>query len=109
MAGKSGTPAYPVPPRKSRRFRLDVSGLAVPLLPKPLVQIGGSSQRPAVASLFAPMRVRTTSTPHKVRGLFVHAIHDRAKQVYTHHGFQVSPQHPMTLMLCLNTVKARER
>jgi hypothetical protein len=30
---------------------------------------------------------------------------NRAKQFYAHYGFQVSPQHPMTLMLRLNSVK----
>jgi hypothetical protein len=33
----------------------------------------------------------------------VHALHDRAKQFYEHYGFQESPQHPMTLMLRLNS------
>ena len=37
-----------------------------------------------------------------VRALLVHALHDRAKQFYEHHGFQPSPLHPMTLMLRLN-------
>lgn len=41
-----------------------------------------------------------------VRALFVHALHERAKQFYEHYGFQASPQHPMTLMLRLNTLKA---
>lgn len=41
-----------------------------------------------------------------VRALLVHALHDRAKQFYVHHGFQQSPQHPMTLMLRLDSVKA---
>lgn len=41
-----------------------------------------------------------------VRALLVHALHDHAKQFYEHYGFQESPQHPMTLMLRLNTVKA---
>jgi GNAT superfamily N-acetyltransferase len=41
-----------------------------------------------------------------VRALLVHALHDRAKKFYEHYGFQASPQHPMTLMLRLNTVKA---
>ncbi|GHU30005.1 N-acetyltransferase [Betaproteobacteria bacterium] len=36
-----------------------------------------------------------------VRALLVHAINERAKQFYQYYGFQVSPQHPMTLMLCL--------
>jgi len=41
-----------------------------------------------------------------VRALLVHALHARAKQFYTHYGFQESPLHPMTLMLRLSTVKA---
>lgn len=41
-----------------------------------------------------------------VRALLVHALHDGAKKFYEHYGFQESPQHPMTLMLRLNTVKA---
>jgi GNAT superfamily N-acetyltransferase len=41
-----------------------------------------------------------------VRALFVHALHERAKQFYEHYGFQASALHPMTLMLRLNTVKA---
>lgn len=41
-----------------------------------------------------------------VRALLVHALDERAKQFYEHYGFQESPQHPMTLMLRLNTVKA---
>ena len=41
-----------------------------------------------------------------VRALLVHALDDRARQFYEHYGFQQSPQHPMTLMLRLNTTKA---
>ena len=41
-----------------------------------------------------------------VRALLVHALHERAKQFYERYGFQESPQHPMTLMLRLNTGKA---
>jgi GNAT superfamily N-acetyltransferase len=40
-----------------------------------------------------------------VRALLVHALHARAKQFYEHYGFQESPQHPLTLMLRLNSVK----
>lgn len=40
-----------------------------------------------------------------VRALLVHALHDRAKQFYEHYGFQISPAHPMTLMLRLSSVK----
>ncbi len=41
-----------------------------------------------------------------VRALLVHALNDRAKQFYEHYGFQVSPVHPMTLMLRLSAGKA---
>jgi hypothetical protein len=41
-----------------------------------------------------------------VRALLVHALDERAKTFYEHYGFQASPQHPMTLMLRLNTPKA---
>jgi GNAT superfamily N-acetyltransferase len=37
-----------------------------------------------------------------VRALLVHALHERARQFYEHYGFQVSPVHPMTLMLRLS-------
>lgn len=40
-----------------------------------------------------------------VRALLVHALHDSAKHFYKHYGFQESPQHPMTLMLRLNSNK----
>lgn len=51
-------------------------------------------------------RAITVSLNTGVRALLVHALHERAKQFYEHYGFQKSPQHPMTLMLRLNTVKA---
>ena len=51
-------------------------------------------------------RAVTVSQNTGVRALLVHALHDRAKQFYEHYGFQESPQHPMTLMLRLNTAKA---
>jgi GNAT superfamily N-acetyltransferase len=37
-----------------------------------------------------------------VRALLVHALNEQAKQFYQHYGFQVSPIHPLTLMLRLN-------
>ncbi|MCE9551605.1 MAG: GNAT family N-acetyltransferase [Betaproteobacteria bacterium] len=37
-----------------------------------------------------------------IRALLVHALHDRAKEFYEHHGFKSSPLHPMSLMLRLN-------
>lgn len=54
----------------------------------------------------AVLRAVTVSEHAGVRALLVHALHDRAKPFYQHYGFQESPQHPMTLMLSLNTVKA---
>ncbi|WP_226829006.1 GNAT family N-acetyltransferase [Acidithiobacillus ferridurans] len=54
-------------------------------------------------------RAITISQNTGVRALLVHALHERAKQFYEHYGFQESPQHPMTLMLRLSTVKANER
>ena len=50
-------------------------------------------------------RTVTVAQNAGVRALLVHALHDRAKQFYEHYGFQASPQHPMTLMLRLSTVK----
>jgi GNAT superfamily N-acetyltransferase len=51
-------------------------------------------------------RAVTVSQNAGVRALLVHALHERAKQFYEHYGFQESPQHPMTLMLRLNTARA---
>lgn len=41
-----------------------------------------------------------------VRALRVHALHDHARLFYEHYGFQVSPQHPLTLLLRLSSVPA---
>lgn len=60
------------------------------------------------ASLLQDAVNRALAVSHNagVRALLVHALHDRAKQFYAHYGFQVSPAHPMTLMVRLNSVKA---
>ena len=60
------------------------------------------------ASLLQDAVNRVVAVSHNagVRALLVHAINDRAKQFYEHYGFQVSPAHPMMLMLRLNNVKA---
>lgn len=50
-------------------------------------------------------RAVTVSQNAGVRALLVHALNDRARQFYEYYGFQASPQHPLTLMLRLNTVK----
>ncbi len=49
-------------------------------------------------------RVATVVPNSGVRALLVHALNDRAKQFYTHYGFQESPQNPMTLMLRLGSL-----
>jgi GNAT superfamily N-acetyltransferase len=60
------------------------------------------------ASLLQDAVNRAVGVSHNagVRALLVHAINERAKQFYDYYGFQVSPAHPMTLMLRLNTGKA---
>lgn len=59
------------------------------------------------ASLLQDAVNRAVAVSHNagVRALLVHALHDRAKQFYEHYGFQISPAHPMTLMLRLSAVK----
>ena len=51
-------------------------------------------------------RAITVSQNTGVRALLVHALHEQARAFYEHYGFQPSPQHPMTLMLRLNGVRA---
>lgn len=60
------------------------------------------------AALLQDAIKRTVAISHNagVRALLVHAINERARQFYEYYGFQESPQHPMTLMLRLNIVKA---
>ncbi len=59
------------------------------------------------ASLLQDAVNRAVAVSHNagVRALLVHALHDRAKQFYEHYGFQISPAHPMTLMLRLSSLK----
>jgi len=54
----------------------------------------------------AVKRAAAVSHNAGVRALLVHALHDCARQFYGHYGFQVAPQHPLTLMLQLNAVQA---
>lgn len=60
------------------------------------------------ASLLQDAVNRAIAVSHNagVRALLVHALHDRAKQFYEHYGFQVSPTHPMSLLLRLAGVNA---
>lgn len=56
------------------------------------IQLGAALLQDAVN------RAESVSQHAGVRALLVHALHDRAKAFYQHHGFQASPLHPMTLM-----------
>lgn len=49
----------------------------------------------------AVMRAVSVSQQVGVRALLVHALDEKAKGFYTHHGFIESPMDPMTLMLSL--------
>ncbi len=51
----------------------------------------------------AVRRAAAVSQDAGVRAILVHALHERARQFYEHHGFQPSPTHPMTLMLRLRS------
>jgi len=62
------------------------------------IKLGASLLQDAVG------RAVNVSQNTGVRALLVHALNDHAKQFYEHYGFQEAPQHPMTLMLRLNSV-----
>jgi GNAT superfamily N-acetyltransferase len=64
------------------------------------IKLGASLLQDAVG------RAVSVSQNAGVRALLVHALHDSAEQFYERYGFQESPQHPMTLMLRLNSVRA---
>ena len=62
------------------------------------VKLGGALLQDAVK------RALVVSQNTGVRALLVQALHDQAKMFYEHYGFQVSPAHPLTLMLRLYQV-----
>lgn len=53
----------------------------------------------------AVKRAMTVAQNTGVRALLVHALHERAKRFYEYYGFEESLQHPLTLMLRLNSAK----
>ncbi|MHB8369545.1 MAG: GNAT family N-acetyltransferase [Leptospirales bacterium] len=57
------------------------------------IKLGASLLKDAVE------RALVVSQNAGARALLMHALNDRARQFYVHYGFQVSPVHPMTLML----------
>lgn len=62
-------------------------------------KLGGAMLQDAV------QRALAVSQKAGIRALLVHALHDRARQVYQHYGFQASPTEPFTLMLRLDTTR----
>ena len=54
----------------------------------------------------AMLRTLSISQQTGVALMFVHALHDRAKQFYLSRGFVQSPLQPMTLMMTVATVRA---
>lgn len=54
----------------------------------------------------AVKRAMTVAQNTGVRALLVHALHERAKRFYEYYGFVESPQHPLTLMLRLNSANS---
>ena len=56
------------------------------------------------ASLLQDAVDRCLAVSHNtgVRAILVHALHHKAQQFYEHYGFQVSPVHPLTLMMRLH-------
>lgn len=59
-------------------------------------QLGGAMLQDALH------RSRQVSELIGARALVVHALTHRAREFYEHHGFRVSPIHPMTLLLRLD-------
>lgn len=57
------------------------------------IRLGAALLRDAI------LRTLAVSRHAGVRALLVHALDEPARQFYEHHGFQVSPLNPMTLML----------
>jgi GNAT superfamily N-acetyltransferase len=57
------------------------------------------------ASLLKDAVYRVVGVSHEagVRAMLIHAIDDQASRFYQHYGFQMSPVHPLTLMLRLPT------
>lgn len=62
-------------------------------------KLGGAMLQDAV------QRAVVVSQNAGVRALLVHALHDRARQLYEHYGFQPSPTEPFTLMLRLGIAR----
>jgi GNAT superfamily N-acetyltransferase len=54
----------------------------------------------------AMLRTLSISQETGVALMFVHALHDQAKQFYLSRGFVQSPLQPMTLMMTVATVQA---
>lgn len=49
----------------------------------------------------AVLRIRQAASIIGMRGIVVHAISDRAREFYEHHGFTSAPTAPMTMVMSL--------
>ena len=63
------------------------------------IQLGAGMLQDAVN------RAISVSQNTGVRALLVQALNEQARGFYQHYGFVPSPHNPMTLMLCLNTLR----
>ena len=63
------------------------------------IQLGAGMLQDAVS------RAMTVSQNTGVRALLVQALNEQAPGFYQHYGFVPSPHNPMTLMLCLNSLR----
>ena len=63
------------------------------------IQLGAGMLQDAVS------RAMTVSQNTGVRALLVQALNEQARGFYQHYGFVPSPHNPMTLMLCLNSLR----
>ena len=64
------------------------------------IQLGAGMLQDAVS------RAMTVSQNTGVRALLVQALNEQARGFYQHYGFVPSPHNPMTLMLCLHTLRS---
>ena len=63
------------------------------------IQLGAGMLQDAVS------RAMSVSQNTGVRALLVQALNEQARGFYQHYGFVPSPHNPMTLMLCLNSLR----
>jgi GNAT superfamily N-acetyltransferase len=96
----AGAASHELATSKARRNMPDP--VPVMVLGRLAVDRGAQGQQLGAALLQdAVKRAVAVSKDAGVRALLVHALHERARRFYERYGFQPSPTHPLTLMLCL--------